>query len=528
MPSFPSLNDRKTADRLIVVLGDQLDPTLPPVSTATDNDVILMMEVDEESTHVPSHKQRTALFLSAMRHFAIERAEAGDRVRYVTLTDPHNTHTFEGEIARAVDACRPNSIHVAHPGDWRVLKKLEQLEDDLDPKLQAGLVIHEDEHFLTPLETFNEWADGRKQWTMEYFYREQRRRLGVLMQPNGKDPIGDRWNFDEDNREIFKRAPKPPRPYTPRTDDITDEVLDLVSRRFKDNPGSLDTFRWPVTRDQARRALDDFIANRLPRFGPYEDAMWEGEPFLYHSLLSAAGNLKLLDPRDCVRKAVAAYESGDAQLNSVEGFVRQWIGWREFIRSVYWHQGPGYPNRNGLGHQGTLPGFYWDADTDMACMRDCVGSVVDHAYAHHIPRLMVMGNLALLSGVHAREVADWYLAMFVDAVDWASNPNTIGMSQHADHGVVGTKPYAASGKYISRMSNYCKGCRYDPRERTGETACPFNTLYWDFMLRHADRFRGNRRMGMMIRNAERIKKDERVELTTRATELRESWGVSNR
>ena len=525
MPAFPALNDRNKADRLIIVLGDQLDPTLPPVSTATDDDVILMMEVDEESTHVPSHKQRTAMFLSAMRHFAVDRAEAGARVRYISLTDGHNTHSFEGEIARAADACRPNSIHVAHPGDWRVMNKHEALEDDLSGDLAESIEIHEDEHFLTPLDTFREWAEGRKQWTMEYFYREQRRRLDVLMQPNGKDPIEDRWNFDEDNRDSFKQPPEPPRPYTPRTDDITGEVLDLVSRRFKDNPGTLDGFRWCVTRDQARRALDDFIDNRLPLFGKFEDAMWEGEPFLYHSLLSQAGNLKLLDPRDCVTKAVAAYESGDAPLNSVEGFVRQWIGWREFIRGVYWAQGEDYPDRNGLDHEHDLPEFFWDADTDMNCMRDCLSQVRDHAYAHHIPRLMVMGNFAMLAGVHARRVADWYLAMFVDAIDWASNPNTIGMSQHADHGVVGTKPYAASGKYISRMSNYCKGCRYDPRERTGDSACPFNTLYWDFMLRHADRFRSNNRMAMMIKNADRIKEDDRVELTVRADELRESWGI---
>lgn len=521
MPAFPALNDRNKADRLIVVLGDQLDPTIGPVSNATDDDVVLMMEVDEESTHVPSHKQRTALFLSAMRHFAVDQTDRGSRVRYVEMTDSHNTHSFEGEIARAIDACRPESIRVTHPGDWRVMKKLEALRGDLDIPLE----IHADEHFVTPLETFREWADGRKQWTMEYFYREQRKRLGVLMDDDGKTPVQDRWNFDEDNREVFKQAPKPPTPYTPRNDAITDEVLDLVSRRFKDNPGSLDGFRWCVTREQARRALDDFIENRLGKFGPYEDAMWEGEPFLYHSLLSSAGNLKLLDPRECVRKAVEAYESGGAPLNSVEGFVRQWIGWREFIRGVYWVQGEDYPHRNGLDHEHDLPEFFWDGDTDMNCMRDCIGQVRDHAYAHHIPRLMVMGNFAMLAGVHARKVADWYLAMFVDAVDWASNPNTIGMSQHADHGVVGTKPYAASGKYIGRMSNYCKGCRYDPREKTGESACPFNTLYWDFMLRHADRFRSNRRMAMMVKNAEKMNKETRVELTTRATELRESWGI---
>ncbi|MEM0983277.1 MAG: cryptochrome/photolyase family protein [Planctomycetota bacterium] len=522
MTAFPALNDRKKARRLVVILGDQLDRRATVIQELDKSkDVVLFMEVDDEQTHVPSHKQRTALFLAAMRHFAVELADDCVRVRYVEITDSHNTHRFHGEIERAVKACKPDEIHITHPGEWRVYNEVKTWPD----RFGIPVEIHDDTHFTCTLDEFETWAEGRKQLTMEYFYRERRKKLGVLVEKDGKSPEGGDWNYDKDNRETFKQTPKPPKPYTPRPDAITKEVLELVERRFPDHPGSLESFRWPVTPAEARRALDDFIENRLGKFGPYEDAMWTGEPFLYHSLLSTSGNLKLLDPMEAVRKAVDAYEAGRAPLNSVEGFVRQWIGWREFIRGVYWSQGEDYPDRNGLDADGDLPEFFWDADTDMACMKDCLGSVVDHAYAHHIPRLMVIGNFAMLAGVHARKVGDWYLAMFADAVDWASNPNTIGMSQHADHGVVGTKPYAASGKYISRMSNYCKDCRYSVSKKTGDDACPFNVFYWDFLIRHQDRFKGNNRMAMVLKNVDRMKDGDKTEITVSAKSLREKMGI---
>lgn len=522
MAAFPALNDTKTCRRLIVVFGDQLDASFGPLAELDkEKDAVLMIEADEEQTHVPSHKQRTALFLSAMRHFAVDLADRGARVRYITIDDRYNTHSFTGEVERAAKKLKPDEIHCVHPGEWRVLEMVESWEE----KFGVPVEIHEDEHFLTTIDRFADWAEGRKELTMEYFYREQRRRLGVLIEKDGKSPAGGQWNFDKDNREAFKKTPRTPRPYTPRPDEITKEVIDLVGRRFEGNPGELESFRWPVTRAEARRALDDFVENRLHLFGKYEDAMWTGERYLYHSLLSSSGNLKLLDPRDCVRKAVEAYEAGDAPINAVEGFVRQWIGWREFIRGVYWTQGKDYPRRNGLKHDRELPGLYWSGETDMACMADCVGGVLETGFAHHIPRLMVMGNFAMLAGVRARNVADWYLGMFVDAVDWASNPNTIGMSQHADHGVVGTKPYAASGKYIKKMSNYCEGCRYNVNARTGEDACPFNTLYWDFLIRHHDRFKGNHRMAMILKNVERMKKEERVEITSSAEAVRKRIGI---
>jgi deoxyribodipyrimidine photolyase-related protein len=306
-------------------------------------------------------------------------------------------------------------------------------------------------------------------------------------------------------------------------------VIDDVRKVLPGLPGDLSgegySFNWPVTRKQAVRALDDFIENRLPHFGDYQDAMWTGERTLYHSLLSSSLNLKLLNPREVYKKAIDAYESGDAPLNCVEGFVRQIIGWREFIRGIYFHQGKAYPRRNALDQHGDLPEFYWTADTDMACMEDCLSSVLESAYGHHIARLMVTGNFALISGIHPGRVHEWYLGMYVDAVEWATAPNTIGMALHADGGVVGTKPYAASGKYINRMSNYCKECRYDVNKRIGEDACPFNTFYWDFLIRNERTFKSNQRMSLILKNVAKLSKETRVEITSSARALRKTLGI---
>lgn len=507
--------------RLVVVLGDQLDRAGGAFDEFDDDrDAVVMMEVAEESTHVPSHRQRTVLFLAAMRHFAMELSEQGKRVQYVRLDDPHNTQSFDGEVRRQVDRLKPRAVVFTHPGEHRVLKLMQTWGDELDAEVQ----ILADRHFLTTPEQFAEWASGRRSLVMEHFYRAQRRRLGILVDEHG-EPEGGTWNFDTENRASFTKAPRIRPPYQARPDALTNEVIDLVLRRLPDLPGRLKRFGWPVTRTEARRALDDFIEHRLHHFGRFEDAMWTDEATVYHSRLSAALNLKLLNPMECVEKALAAYREGNAPLNSVEGFVRQLIGWREFIRGVYWHEGPGYARRNSLDHQGKLPEFYWTGTTDMECMRQSLGQVLDDGYGHHIQRLMVTGNFALLAGVHPRAVTDWYRGMYVDAVDWVTLPNTLGMALYADGGVVGTKPYAASGKYIKRMSNYCRNCRFDVNARTGDGACPFNTLYWDFLLRHGTRFHGNNRMTMMLKNAQRLSKQERTQLTVSAQSLRAHLGV---
>jgi deoxyribodipyrimidine photolyase-related protein len=532
---------------LLVVFGDQLTRDAPAFREFdSDRDVVLMAEVRAEAEHVPSHRQRTALFFSAMRHFALDLLDRRISVRYIRIdgigyengmdrsaaaasVGPF-AQSLDGEVRRAVAALNPEAIHLTRPGEHRVMAMV----DEWKARFEIPVRVFEEAHFLTDPSGFSEWAGGRKQMLMEHFYRWQRKRLDLLME-NGK-PVGGKWNFDAENRAAFKKRPDVPPPYAARPDAITQDVMDVVNRLFPDAYGRLDRFRWPVTRAEGLRALTDFIEHRLPDFGTYEDAMWAGEPFLYHSLLSAPLNLKLLDPRECVQAALDAGADGRAPLNAVEGFVRQIIGWREFIRGVYWHEGADYGTRNFLDQHGALPDFYWTGETDMRCMAECLAPVIADGYAHHIPRLMVMGNFALISGIHPRAITDWFLAMYVDAVDWVTTPNTLGMSQHADgvragNGgvetapVVGTKPYAASGKYIQRMSNFCKDCPYDVKRRDGDRPCPFNVFYWDFLIRHQDRFAANHRMALILKNVERMEAGEKIGIRNRGNGARKRFGI---
>ncbi len=511
------------ARRLALILGDQLDRSYPvTLGLDRDDDVILMVEVKGASENPPSHIQRTVLFLSAMRHHAEHLRHAGWNVDYVALNEPENTHSFEGELARAIRRHKPGTVVCIEPGSFCVRDEIQaacaQSGTELDTR--------EDPHFLCDHEMFEEWARGRKQLTMEYFYREQRRRLGILMSKDGK-PEGGEWNFDKENRKPFKNAPDAPPIATFAPDPITKQVAEDIAECLPGLPGKSEGFSWPVTREQALEALDDFVSNRLKLFGDHQDAMWTGQHTLFHSAISPALNLKLLDPREVCRAAIDAYEAGRAPINSVEGFIRQIIGWREFIRGVYHHEGPGYHRRNGLDHHGSLPEFYWNADTDMKCMSEALSGVVDHAYGHHIERLMITGNFALIAGIHPTRVYEWYLGMYADAVDWVTAPNTVGMALHADGGVVGTKPYAASANYINKMSNHCRHCRYARSERSGDGACPFNVFYWDFLLRHLDRFKKNNRMALILKNAEKIGEHERVQITSSAKELRDRFGIGS-
>ncbi len=527
-----------TPARLAIVFGDQLDLDAALIRSLTPDDTVLLMEVASESRHVPSHVQRTALFLSAMRHFAYALTRRKVGVRYVTLDEPENTGAFDKEIARAVAAIRPSQIVCTHPGEWRVLAMLECVRDSTG----IPLSILPDEHFLSTSDEFAAWAKDRATLTMEFFYREQRRKTGYLMEGTGKNakPVGGVWNFDKLNRLPFGKKGPDPRPRAPLTfkpDKTTRAVLTAMKRVLPDLPGNIESFAWPVTREQALAALDDFITHRLAQFGPFEDAMWSSEPTLYHSTLSSSLNLKLLNPRECCERAIEAYRSGKAPLQSVEAFIRQIIGWREFIRGVYWLEGPTYGDRNGLDQRGELPPFYWTADTDMACMKACLGQVLETGFGHHFQRLMVTGNFALISGVHPRAVSDWYLGMFVDGVDWVTLPNALGMVMHADRrkhaakgvtGLVGTKPYAASGKYIERMSNYCASCRYDPAERSGSSACPFSVFYWDFLIRTREKLAQNQRMAMILKNVDRMTAEARAQITIDADVLRTKLGIDKK
>jgi len=510
--------DTGNTRNLVLVLGDQLDAD----SSAFDGfdaacDRVWMAEVPEESEHVWSHKARIAVFLSAMRHFRDALGEQGRAVRYRALDDPDNRGSFVEELAAAVSELRPEELVMTHPGSWRVKQAITRAAGDLDVPLD----IRPDRRFLTSRERFEQYLEGRKRPVLEYFYREMRRESGVLMED--EEPTGGEWNFDSDNRESFGRdgPGEMPEPVSFGPDETTRGVLDLVEQQFPDHPGSLEHFDWPVTPENAQSALADFVENRLPAFGPYQDAMWTGQACLYHSRLSSAMNLKLLDPREAIAAAESALEREDVPINSVEGFVRQIIGWREFVRGIYWHHMPDYAELNEFGAALPLPGFYWTGETDMNCLRECIGQTLAYGYAHHIQRLMVTGLFALLLGVEPAEVHRWYLAVYVDAVEWVEMPNTLGMSQFADGGIMATKPYCASGRYINRQSNYCRDCRYRPAERTGDDACPFTTLYWDFLMRHREPLEGNRRMTFQLKNLSRLDKGERRAVRRAAGELKD-------
>lgn len=504
---------------LVVVLGDQLDRN----ATAFDGfdparDHVWMAEVAGEAQHVWTSKPRIALFLTAMRHFRDELGAQGLPLRYRCLDEPDNRGTLAQELAAALADLRPEALVATQPGEWRVQRMLEEVA------AAAGipLVLREDRHFLCSTAAFAAHAASRGELRMEFFYREQRARLGVLM--DGDQPCGGQWNFDASNRRAFD-ADGPgflPQPLGFPPDAATQAVLELVDQRFASHPGSLAGFDWPVTREQALQALRDFIDNRLPLFGHWQDAMWTGEPVLYHARVSAALNLKLLTPREVVDAAEHAWRAGSAPLEATEGFIRQIMGWREYVRGIYWLGMPGYLAHNALDARGPLPAWYWTGETDMSCLREVITQTLRTGYAHHIQRLMVTGLYALLLGVEPRQVHEWYLAVYVDAVEWVEAPNTIGMSQYADGGLMASKPYVASGRYIERMSDYCRGCRYRPGQRTGESACPFTTLYWDFLARHEALLLRNPRIAPQVRNLQRLPQAERQAIARAAAEIRKA------
>jgi deoxyribodipyrimidine photolyase-related protein len=505
---------------LVLVLGDQLDLEAAGFDGFEPQlDAVWMAEVAEESTHVWSSRPRTVMFLAAMRHFALALQAAGRPLHYTRLDAPGNRGSLAAQLRVDIERLRPSRLVMTAPGDWRVLQALKTVAE----ACALPLEIREDRHFFCSVREFAAHASGRKALRMEYFYREQRKRHRVLMDPQDEDtPLGGQWNFDADNREAFGAAGPgtvPPR-CTFEPDDLTREVIALVDKRFAEHPGRLDSFAWPVTRAQALQSLHAFVQQRLPLFGRYQDAMWPGDPWLYHAHLSAALNLKLLNPREVVGAAVAAFEAGHAPLASVEGFVRQILGWREYVRGIYWTQMPGYLERNALGAHADLPHWYWTGATDMACLRDAIEQTLTHGYANHIQRLMVTGLFALMYGVDPKQVHAWYLAVYVDAVEWVELPNTLGMSQYADGGLMGSKPYVATGKYIERMSPHCKRCRYDPAQRTGDSACPFTTLYWDFLMRHEATLAKNPRMALQVKNLARMSATQRQAVVARAAAIR--------
>jgi deoxyribodipyrimidine photolyase-related protein len=506
---------------LLLVLGDQLDID-SSVFDGLDpsRDTVLMVEAFEESTHVWSHKARTALFLSAMRHFAAQLRQSGIPVHYRAL-EHEGDQTLADGLRAAIQAHQPARVIGVEPGDLRVRAQIEKACQHGQGQT-TPLEWREDKHFLCSLPAFRQWAGQSSSLRMEFFYRKMRQQYKVLM--DGDQPLGGQWNFDADNRKGFGKAgPQDlPKPLAFAQDDTTRQVLQLVAERFANHPGELSSFNWPVTRGQALLALADFIEYRLPLFGEHQDAMWTGLDFGWHALLSSSLNLKLLHPLEVIHAAEKAFHQRGLPLASVEGFIRQVLGWREFIRGVYFLDMPGLKKANHYGHANPLPAWYWTGDTRMNCMRQCISQTLTNGYSHHIQRLMVTGMFGVTAQITPQQLCDWYLAVYVDAVEWVELPNTAGMALFANGGRFTSKPYVASGAYVKRMSNYCKGCSYAPDVRSGPGACPMTVLYWNFLDRHEASFAGNPRTALMVKNLQRIAPDERQAIRDTAAGMLEN------
>jgi deoxyribodipyrimidine photolyase-related protein len=489
---------------LRLILGDQLSHSLASLQDCdVDNDWLLMAEVREETSYVKHHKKKIAFLFSAMRHFAEELLARGFNLHYTHYTDQHNQGSLFAEVEQLCKQKNINKIVVTHPGEYRVLAEMQCWQK----KLNIPVEIRQDDRFLASLEEFSNWAKDRKQLRMEFFYREMRKAWHFLM--DGDKPIGDKWNFDSANRKALPKDMAPPQPTQFTPDSLTLEVLDLVAVEFSDHFGKLENFHFAVTREQALVVLDEFIAQRLFHFGDYQDAMVQGQPWMYHSHISFYLNCGLLTPREVIEQAENAYRNGHAPLNAVEGFIRQVLGWREYVRGLYWLKMPDYKNQNFLNATRSLPNFFWDTRTKMNCLHQCIKETSDNAYAHHIQRLMILGNFALLTGLHPDEVNDWYLIVYADAYEWVEMPNVTGMILFADGGLIASKPYAASGSYINKMSNYCQNCHYKVTAKNGALACPFNYLYWDFLDRNREKLGKNPRLGMPYRTLNNMTEEKR-------------------
>ncbi len=491
---------------LRLILKDQLSQSLSSLRDIDrDRDVVLMVEAHDELTFVRHHKQKIVLILSAMRHFANELRANGIRVDYVTLTDSRNTGSISSELNRAIGRHRPKDIIMTEPSEWRVQAMICSPNDFI-----GSLQVLPDDRYICDRARFAGWAKRRKTLRMESFYHEMRRGTGWLMR--GDSPEGDRWNYDVENRRSLHGGVRIPAPPEFETDVVTREIIDLVEERYKEHFGDLEPFSWGTTRTQALEALRHFVKKCLPDFGYYQDAMMSAEPRLFHSALSPYLNLGLLEPREVCEAALREYESGRAPLNSVEGFIRQILGWREYVRGVYWLKMPEYSRGNYLSAKRKLPSFYWTGRTDMVCLRRTIEDTRRNAYAHHIQRLMLTGNFALLAGLRPSEVEEWYLVVYADAYDWVELPNTHGMALYADGGLLASKPYAASASYINRMSDFCRDCSFDHRRKLGKGACPFNYLYWYFLIQNEERLAANPRMAMPYNTLRRMEATRRTRI----------------
>ena len=497
-----------------LILGDQLNPRHSWFKVVSNDIVYTMMEVRQETDYVLHHAQKILAIFAAMRDFAAQLGSAGHRVTYLTIDDPANLPSLNANLDAVLASHRATAFEYQAPDEWRLDAQLAAYGAAL--ALPCQMV--DSEHFLTARDEAAGIFKDRPQWLMEHFYRHMRSRHGVLM--TGTKPAGGQWNYDHDNRKPWAGLPAEPQDLRPLHDHSAlwaDIVAAGVASFGRPNAARLP---WPVNRAEALEQLDAFISDALPHFGDFQDAMSSHAERLSHSMLSFALNVKMLHPREVIDATEAAYRASHVPLAAAEGFIRQILGWREYVRGVYWQHMPGYTDHNVFEHTLPLPSWFWDGKTGMRCLQHAIGQSLEQAHAHHIQRLMVIGNFALLAGLDTSQVHQWYLGVYIDAFEWVEAPNTIGMSQFADGGLLATKPYVSSAAYISRMSDYCKGCRYDKKLRLGPTACPFNALYWDFFERNRKRLGGNHRLGMVYRQLEKMDPADVAALQVHAADLR--------
>ena len=499
--------------KLILILGDQLDHQSQALKAFNSEcDEIIMIESSFEAEYVWSHQAKIVLFLSAMRHFAKELNDKNYPLTYIK----ESSHSIVENLRSHFQTKQYDELVCVEPGEWRLKQDLVKLASELSIKL----VMLGDQHFYCSAEQFKAWVANKKEIRLEYFYRHMRKTHHILIDDDG-EPVGGKWNFDDQNRKAFpKKGPgliNPPAQFKP--DQITQEVIDFVKQRYASHPGSLEYFAWPVNREQALIALDEFVEHRLIHFGIYQDAMWSETPFAWHSLLSCALNLKLLNPREVIQAAINAWKKHHLDLTTIEGFVRQIIGWREFVRGMYFLDMPKMAEDNFFDHHNQLPKWYWTGDTKMRCMQDAIGQTLKYGYAHHIQRLMITGNFALLAEMLPQDVCSWYLAVYVDAIEWVELPNTAGMALFTNGGRFTSKPYVASGAYIKRMSNYCQSCTYKPEIRFGENACPVSNLYWNFLIKHQKMLESNPRTSLMTAHLRKIDDQEKLDIVDHAKYL---------
>jgi deoxyribodipyrimidine photolyase-related protein len=501
-----------------LILGDQLNPDHAWFRRKDPSVTYVLMEVRSETDYVRHHAQKVLAIFAGMRRLADQLRARGHRVRYFRIGDPDNAQGFAANLRTVFAEARATRFEHQEPDEWRLDQELAAFRKACG--VEAEVVGTG--HFLDARDgVARHFGKSRSRWLMESYYRAMRARTGLLMDAGG-EPEGGRWNFDADNRKPWHGQPPAPRPWDGKADlrDLWSEIQAAGVATFGEP--SAEAFPWPLDRREALAHLRAFMERGLPSFGDHEDAMHTSSDRLFHSRLSHALNVKLLHPLEVAQAAVEAHRTdpGRVPLAATEGFVRQIIGWREYIRGVYWARMPEYAESNALGHDLPLPSWFWTGAVRMNCLRHAIGQSLATAYAHHIQRLMVIGSFCLTAGVRPREVEQWFLGVYVDAFEWVELPNVIGMSQHADGGFLGSKPYCGAAAYINRMSDYCKGCPYDPKDRLGPLACPLNALYWDFWLRHAERFKDNPRIGMAVRQAMRMDPAEKAAVRAKAAALR--------